>query len=1240
MNLQPLTHHSPLRPRINGKFLTVDGARFLIKGVAYGTFAPDVTGRQFPAAPVVARDFAAMAAAGINTIRTYTAPDEAILDEAARHGLRVMIGVPWTQHVAFLDDRALTRQIRHELASTIRGLASHPAALLFAIGNEIPPAVVRWLGQRRVERFLAELAGEIKGFSPESLLTYVNFPPTEYLGVDTFDVCAFNVYLHREPDLRAYLARLQHIAGNRPLLLAECGADSIREGLDGQAHITGMQLRAAFEEGACGAVAFSWTDEWWRGGHPVTDWAFGLVDAERQPKPALAMVRDVYADAPFARDEQLAWPKVSVVVCAYNAADTIDDCLRSLDALTYPNAEVIVVNDGSRDATADRVRAYPRVRLVEVPNGGLSAARNIGLAHATGDIVAYTDADVRVDPDWLTYLVQPLLREDVVGAGGPNVVPADDPWVAQSVARAPGGPTHVMLDDRIAEHVPGCNMAFRREALLAVGGFNPVYLRAGDDVDICWRLQARGLRIGFAPSALVWHHHRASISAYWKQQVGYGEGETWLDAHHPEKFVGGQMLWRGRIYSPLPFVRSLSGHRINSGVWGTAAFPSVYRTDVHPAQFLPHSLGWMLISTVIALAGLLVGVFAESLLGLAIAMLGVLAWSVTLGRCVAFARRSDIGALGRLRWLDRARMRGTIAWLHLIQPVARAYGRLRGMWSPPSSIAPEHVTGMPWKVPVPSLRDVARSALLLIGGGSERAFWSDSWIGHTRMLTDLTGRLRASRPAPRIDVDDGWHADRDVSVGIGRWGWLHSRVLVEEHAEGRCLVRVAARLRPGFAGAVQSLLLAAAVVGVTSAGIVLRWPVISFICVAAFGLILVRAAWQTTRVVATFDRALTRVVVADGMIPLAPPGAGRGSRVTLRPATTSQIVQSVIVLLLALSASISTISVIRGAEAREALATVQRVAAAVAPERPVVKGGIAMTVGGDLLVADAAQGTIRRIRVRQSQRLRATTEPAAPMQQAVGVPVPFDAAADIALTSNGDLFVADPANHRICRIDRPSGKVTTVAGTGGEGYDSAEIQAAQSPLRRPEGIAVDRLGDLYIADTMNHRIRHVSQATGLIRTIAGDGEPGGLSVGDNGPALEAHLNAPAGVAVAANGDVYIADTGHNRIRKVEALTGRITTRASIPAPTGLALIPVGPQLFIYVIDSRNGVIRIVDPNGGISTLAQSRRLVAPTRLAYSASGWLYVKDGSAAGVTAIPVPNPSQVELAAVRRHAGARKPA
>ncbi len=676
-----------------GKFLRVAetrGAetideRFLIKGVTYGTFAPDADGYQFPPLQQVAADFRQMAALGINTVRTYTPPRRELLDAAAAEGLRVMVGLPWSQHVAFLDDRALKREIRREVVAKVRELGDHPAVLTFALGNEIPPGVVRWHGQLGVERFLRGLYDAAKGASPDSLFTYVNFPPTEFLDLSCFDICAFNVYLHREPELRAYLARLQHIAGQKPLLLAEAGADSLREGVEHQAAITAMHLKTAFEEGACGAIAFAWTDEWWRGGHPVEDWNFGLVDRERRPKPAATAVAVAFANAPFSPAAQREWPRVSVVVCAYNAAETLEDNLRSLEQLTYPDYEIILVNDGSKDKTSEIGHRFAKVRVIDTPNAGLSAARNVGLTAATGDIVAYTDADTRVDRDWLTFLVQPFLTSDVVGSGGPNVVPPDDSPIAQCIARAPGGPTHVLLDDRIAEHVPGCNMAFRRDALLAIDGFNPIYLRAGDDVDVCWRLQARGWKIGFASAALVWHHHRSSVNAYWRQQVGYGEGETWLMAHHPEKFLDGRMLWRGRIYSPLPFVRSLWGTRINAGVWGTAAFPSVYRTDVHPFAFLPHSIKWQALSFVLMFAGIWVASTGQhhwaSYLLLGTGAIGV---AMTVAKNIAYAMRSDVSTLrGPKLWY-----RAMVAYLHFIQPLARLRGQIRGVLSPPSVPGP------------------------------------------------------------------------------------------------------------------------------------------------------------------------------------------------------------------------------------------------------------------------------------------------------------------------------------------------------------------------------------------------------------------------------------------------------------------------------------------------------------------------------------------------------------------------
>jgi glycosyltransferase involved in cell wall biosynthesis len=863
------TGGSGYRARVDGKFLEVGGRRFLIKGVAYGTFAPGQDGAQFPRPDRIDQDFAAMAAAGINTVRTYTPPSRGLLDTAQRHGLKVMAGLAWPQHVPFLDDRKLVRRIRREVAETVGHLADHPASLLFALGNEIPPGMVRWHGHRRVERFLRELYEEAKSAAPESLLTYVSFPPTEYLDLDVFDVAAYNVYLHRESELRGYLARLQHVAGARPLLLAEAGGDSMSEGRDGQARITASHLQAAFAEGACGAVAYSWTDEWWRGGCSVEDWAFGLVDEERRPKPALAAVRDAFAQAPFPDVPRAEWPKVSVVVCAYNAEDTIGDCLDSLDRLKYPDFEVVVVDDGSRDATGEIAKRRDGVRVIEVPNGGLSAARNVGLAAATGEVVAYTDADAEVDPDWLGYLVQPLLMSDVVGVGGPNVVPQDDPWVAQCVARSPGGPIHVMLDDRIAEHVPGCNMAFWRDALLDVDGFNPVYLRAGDDVDICWRLQARKQRIGFAPSALVWHHHRSSVRAYWRQQVGYGEAETWLDAHHPEKFLGGHMVWRGRIYSPLPFLQTGADRRVNTGVWGTAAFPSVYSTRARGWQYLPHSPAWMVVSLVL----FLIGVFGP-LAGMDAAWLPLIAGFVggaaTLGRCLWCGWHSDVEGLSPIgRWSRRQSRflyRALISWLHLIQPLARFRGRLRGL-SRPRPVEPQHMSRHPWRAPMPTIREVIRSFGLIRPSGTERAFWAESWISPTKLLTELVGMLRAARPAQTVDVDEGWHPDRDLSLSVGRWGWLHVQTVMEEHEAGACLFRLRARLRPSGVGTVRGAAVAVLVAGGMSASMFLYEPGVTLLVSAiAVAGIAARAAWQAIRGAGVLEHAVSRVTAAAGLV--------------------------------------------------------------------------------------------------------------------------------------------------------------------------------------------------------------------------------------------------------------------------------------------------------------------------------------------------------------------------------------
>src|SRR5918996_867002 len=212
-----------------GKFLTIGGKTLWVRGVTYGTFRR-VDGLDYPDPATVERDFAAMAAAGFNTVRTYTVPPRWLLDAASTHELRVMVGGPWEQPIASLADRRRMAAIAARVRAGVRACAMHPAVLCFALGNEIPAPIVRWHGRRRVERFLAQLADVARAEDSSALLTYVNYPTTEYLEVPWADLVTFNVYLEVAERLEAYLARLQNLAGDRPLVLGEIGLDSRRHG--------------------------------------------------------------------------------------------------------------------------------------------------------------------------------------------------------------------------------------------------------------------------------------------------------------------------------------------------------------------------------------------------------------------------------------------------------------------------------------------------------------------------------------------------------------------------------------------------------------------------------------------------------------------------------------------------------------------------------------------------------------------------------------------------------------------------------------------------------------------------------------------------------------------------------------------------------------------------------------------------------------------------------------------------
>ncbi|MGH3924205.1 MAG: NHL repeat-containing protein, partial [Pseudonocardiaceae bacterium] len=201
---------------------------------------------------------------------------------------------------------------------------------------------------------------------------------------------------------------------------------------------------------------------------------------------------------------------------------------------------------------------------------------------------------------------------------------------------------------------------------------------------------------------------------------------------------------------------------------------------------------------------------------------------------------------------------------------------------------------------------------------------------------------------------------------------------------------------------------------------------------------------------------------------------------------------------------------------------------------------------------------------------------------------------DIALDSSGNIYVAEAEGRRVRRIDL-SGQISTVAGTGVQGYSGDGGPATQAQLGFPLAIALDGSGNLYIADTNNDRIRKVD-AAGIITSVAGSGEAG--FAGDGGPAAVAELTLPEGVAVDQSGSLYIADTGNDRIRKVDA-DGRISTvagsgirgfsgdgglaaTAQLAQPRGIAVDRDGS---IYLGDQGSNRARKIDPNGVISTFA-------------------------------------------------------
>jgi len=246
-------------------------------------------------------------------------------------------------------------------------------------------------------------------------------------------------------------------------------------------------------------------------------------------------------------------------------------------------------------------------------------------------------------------------------------------------------------------------------------------------------------------------------------------------------------------------------------------------------------------------------------------------------------------------------------------------------------------------------------------------------------------------------------------------------------------------------------------------------------------------------------------------------------------------------------------------------------------------GGVAVDAQGDLFIPDYGNDAIREVNLSTGVITTVAGNGTAGYSGDGGqaTAAELNAPSSVAVDAHGDLFIADSINNRIREVNLSTGVITTVAGNGTAGFSGDGGQAIAAELNGPSAVAVDAQGDLFIADLGNDLIREVKASTGVITTVAGDGTAG--FSGDGGQAIAAELNSASGVAVDGHGDLFIADTFNNRVRRVYPVAA---PSATISSPAGGGTYPFGQTVstsFSCTEGSGGPGLSACDDNGATST---------------------------------------------------------
>ncbi len=666
---------------VKGKHIFINGEKFIIKGISYGNFDPEDTknGTYFFDEEKTRADFKLIQEANINTIRLYAKPPEYVMKIANEFNLKIILTLfidYISKDIDFTNGKTRTyyKKLTEDLVTFGK---KYKNVVLYMLGTEVAAMLadrdgiyeiekfIKEKGQKNFEHFIFELHKSAKKADPFCLTSYSNFPPTEFLNLDFLDVISFDIYLHTEKQLKDYLARLQNYTSSKPLLIGEAGADVVTQGEIYQAEMLRWSIETSYEMGCCGFVTYTFADGWWSG-QKVKDWKMGIVDEDRTQRTAYYFIQDTYKERKIDRNTV---PEISVVVATYNGAHYIYSCLDALMLQNYPKDkyEIIVVIDGSTDKTLEYTKKYP-VKIIELKeNGGLSHARNVGAKAATGEIIAYTDDDCEPDSDWLYYLSKAFDSDRVGAAGGPNITPTDDSFMAKCTSQAPGAPTHVLIDDRKADHVPGCNLAIRKYVMDAIGGFDEIFRIAGDDVDMEWRIQEAGYVVRFTPAAYVFHHRRNKIKTYIKQQYNYGISEAFVRQRHAQRYNGFNAIWRGLIYNTYNNSANNLISLFQKPIIYFGWFPEIYMPEPKYIYQLPLDVRWHIVWVIL----FILSPFTKIFFVLSLAMLAVSIITCALIAKIAVSRK-------HVRFFDEFREFIVITLLSLLWSFVRRYGQYKG----------------------------------------------------------------------------------------------------------------------------------------------------------------------------------------------------------------------------------------------------------------------------------------------------------------------------------------------------------------------------------------------------------------------------------------------------------------------------------------------------------------------------------------------------------------------------------